>query len=81
MIKYLARRQCPKCRHSFIIMLLTLSSQMRTINGFCGHCDHSIKWRLIQRKVFAKPNYNARKQIIARLILENENKVEVPAYD
>jgi hypothetical protein len=62
-------------------MLLTISSEMRTINGFCGHCDYSIKWRLIQRKVFAKPNCNTRKQIIARLILESEKKVEVPAYD
>jgi hypothetical protein len=62
-------------------MLLTLSSQMRTINGFCGHCDHSIKWRLIQRKYSSKPNRNARKQIIARLILQSEKKVEVPAYD
>jgi hypothetical protein len=62
-------------------MLLTLSSQMRTINGFCGHCDHSIKWRLFERKFSAKPNCNPRKQIIARLILESENKIEVPAYD
>jgi hypothetical protein len=54
---------------------------MRTINGFCGHCDHSIKWRLIQKKVSAKPNCIARKQIIARLILPSENKVEVPIYD
>jgi len=48
MIKYLAKRRCPKCSYSFIVMLLEHGRRMQTVNGFCGHCDHSIMWQLIR---------------------------------
>jgi hypothetical protein len=80
MIKYLARRQCPKCRHSFIVMLLAHGSQMRTINGFCGNCDHFIKWQLIQGKA-SKPNRSVRRQTTIPIIFESGKKVEVLVYD
>jgi len=48
MIKYLAKRRCPKCSYSFVVMLLEHGRRMQTVNGFCGHCDHSIMWQLIR---------------------------------
>src|SRR5438309_11619082 len=48
MIKYLAKRRCPKCSYSFVVMLLEYGRRMQTFDGFCGHCDHSIMWQLIR---------------------------------
>jgi hypothetical protein len=50
MIKYLVTRRCPKCFCDFVIVLLDRSSSVRSINGFCGNCDHRINWRLIRKK-------------------------------
>src|SRR5436309_15779019 len=50
MIKYLAKRRCPKCSYSFIVMLLEHGRRMHTVNGFCGHCDHSSIWQLLRGK-------------------------------
>src|SRR5947208_2919602 len=55
MIKYLAKRRCPKCSYSFIVMLLEHCRRMHTVNGFCGHCDHSIMWHLIREHVLRRP--------------------------
>jgi hypothetical protein len=80
MIKYLARRPCAKCQHSFIVMLVTHGPRLRTINGFCGNCDHSIKWQLVRGKA-SRPNFNVRKQTIVPIIFESDKKVEVPTHD
>jgi hypothetical protein len=48
MIKYLANRKCPRCHRTFIVVLLDRSLWVKSVNGFCGVCDHSISWQLIR---------------------------------
>src|SRR5438093_12447982 len=60
MIKYLTKRRCPKCSYSFIVMLLEHGGRMHTVNGVCGHCDHSIMWQLIRGKASIDSRSNAR---------------------
>lgn len=71
MIKYLNNRKCPKCRSSVIVMLLRLSSQISTLNGICGSCDHSIKWFIIRGNATADQNINIRNETTAAPNFEN----------
>lgn len=64
MIKYLNNRECPKCHSRVIVMLLRISSQISTVNGICGSCDHSMKWLIIRGNATAT-NLNLRNQTIA----------------
>jgi len=71
MIKYLKNRECPKCRSSVIVMLVRFSSQMSTINGICGSCDHSIKWLIIRGTATTAKQVNLHNKIIEPPHFEN----------
>jgi len=71
MIKYLNNRECPKCRSSVIVMLLRFSSQISTVNGICGSCDHSMKWLIIRGNATAAKKVNLRNETIAPPNFEN----------
>ena len=83
MIKYLANRRCPKCRCSFIVMLLTYNSKIRMVNGFCGKCDHSFKWQLILGNVSMYPKRRMQNQTVSPIVVASDQatKLEVKAHD
>jgi hypothetical protein len=71
MIKYLNNRECPKCRSSVTVMLVRFSSQVSTINGICGSCDHSLKWLIIRGNATTAKQANLRNKTIAPPHFEN----------
>jgi hypothetical protein len=46
-------------------MLLRISSQISTVNGICGSCDHSMKWLIIRGNATAATNLDLRNETIA----------------
>ena len=52
-------------------MLLRFSSQISTVNGICGRCDHSIKWFIIRNISTANKDVSLRNETMAQPNFKN----------
>ena len=71
-LKYLRKRQCPKCRATVVTMLLKYSPTMSAINAICRICDHSLKWLILRGNASAATNFKLGSMAVGALELEND---------
>jgi hypothetical protein len=70
-LKYLKKRQCPKCRATVVTMFLRYSSTMSAINAICRKCDHSLKWLILRGNASAATNFKLASIAVGAQEVEN----------